>query len=423
MTSKIRASEWRPAKLDELGSVGRGRSKHRPRNDPALYGGPYPFIQTGDISGCDIYITSHSQTYSELGLAQSKMWPAGTVCIVNAGENTGETGILTFSACFPDSVIAFQADPQRSDARFVNYSLRLMKAKWRSVTKGATQDNLSVEKLLSFPLAVPSLSTQQRIASILSAYDDLIENNTKRIKILEEMARSLYREWFVHFRFPGHEKVKIVDSALGKVPDGWPLARLDQMYQTASGGTPSRKRPEYFAASGSGIPWVKTKELFDRWILSTEEDISQEGLNSSSARVFPANTLLVAMYGATIGQLGLLSVPSATNQACCAILPAKEKSAFGPYWAWCYFLENRARIAALGLGAAQPNISQVVIRGLELIKPPSELAARFEEAVTPVFESTRNLQAKNWSLQRTRDLLLPRLISSEIDVSKLELPT
>ena len=197
-------AEWKPSRLDELGFVGRGKSRHRPRNDARLYGGPYPFIQTAEIMEADPYITGYSQTYTEFGLQRSKLWPPNTLCMTIAGANTAETAILKFEACFPDSIVGFIPDEKKADLHFVKYSLDLMKDKFRAVTRGATQDNLSLDKLLSFPLPTPPLTVQRRIAGILSAYDELIENNQRRIKILEEMARSLYREWFVYWS-PSHE--------------------------------------------------------------------------------------------------------------------------------------------------------------------------------------------------------------------------
>jgi type I restriction enzyme S subunit len=150
-------TEWKPKKLDDLGFVGRGKSRHRPRNDARLYGGPYPFIQTADIMAADPYITTYSQTYSEFGLQQSKMWPPDTLCMTIAGANTARTAILKIEACFPDSVVGFIPDKTKADIRFVKYSLDLMRHRFLSVSRGATQDNLSLDKLLSFPIVAPDV--------------------------------------------------------------------------------------------------------------------------------------------------------------------------------------------------------------------------------------------------------------------------
>jgi type I restriction enzyme S subunit len=169
---------------------------------------------------------------------------------------------------------------------------------------GATMPNLNTTILRSVQIRYPRLPVQRRIASILSAYDELIDNNIRRIKILEEMAQMLYREWFVKFRFPGHERVKMVESELGPIPEDWRIEPLAEVYRIGSGGTPSRRVPSYF---GGSIQWVKTQELRDGFVQDTDEKITEEGLKNSSAKLYARGTVLMAMYGATIGKLGILS--------------------------------------------------------------------------------------------------------------------
>ena len=281
---------------------------------------------------------------------------------------------------------------------------------------GAAQPKLSQGNLRLIEIPLPPLPIQRRIAGILSAYDELIENSQRRIKILESMARALYREWFVHFRFPGHESVPRVPSPLGEIPQGWEVRPFGEIYNTSSGGTPSRKRPEYF--DGGSIDWVKSQELLDKFILSTEERITPDAIANSSAKVFPPNTVLVALYGATIGMLAIISGEAATNQACCAVLP--KSSAYGREFAFLTLLTNRERIIGLRLGAAQQNISQVLLRNFECIKPPTKIATQFAEHVSPLFDGILNLQRQIQNLRRTRDLLLPRLLSGQIDVEALD---
>lgn len=179
--------KWELKSFDEIGFIGRGKSRHRPRNAEHLYGGIYPFVQTGDIKAAGFRIYDYTQTYNEAGLAQSKLWKEGTLCITIAA-NIADTAILGIDACFPDSVIGFVPYEDKSDVRFVKYFFDIFQARMKSISTGAAQDNLSLEKLLTFKIPTPPLPTQRKIASILSAYDDLIENNLKRIKLLEEKA-------------------------------------------------------------------------------------------------------------------------------------------------------------------------------------------------------------------------------------------
>ena len=244
---------WAEKQLDELGYVSRGRSRHRPRDEKSLYGGIFPFIQTADVKHAEFYITSHTQTYSEKGLAQSRLWQAGTLCITIAA-NIADTAILAYDACFPDSIIGFIADPDICDVRFVKYFFSTVQSRYKQIAQGAAQDNLSQQKLLTLKIPTPPLATQQRIAEILSNYDRLIDNNTRRIALLEESIHRLYQEWFVYLRFPGCDRVKVVDG----VPEGWETLTISDLSLTSSGGTPSRKKEDEYYNGGS-IPWIKTQ--------------------------------------------------------------------------------------------------------------------------------------------------------------------
>lgn len=146
---------------------GRGKSKHRPRNDPKLYGGPYPFIQTGDVRGCEHLITEFTQTYSEAGLAQSKLWPKGTLCITIAA-NIAETGILGFDSCFPDSVIGVVVDPKQTSNSFLEYLLQSVKASLKAKGKGSAQDNINLATFENEPFYFPDLTVQKQIVGQLS---------------------------------------------------------------------------------------------------------------------------------------------------------------------------------------------------------------------------------------------------------------
>ena len=207
---------WEYVTLDMLGEVSRGKSKHRPRNDASLFGGKYPFIQTADVKDAPFYITSYSDTYNETGLAQSKLWKKGTLCITIAA-NIADTAILDIDACFPDSVMGFIPYEEISDVRFVKYSFDMLQRDMQQISQGTAQDNLSWKKLSTIRFPKPPIEEQRKIADALVSYEDLIENNQKQIKLLEEAAQRLYKEWFVDLRFPGYENVEIVDG----VPEGW----------------------------------------------------------------------------------------------------------------------------------------------------------------------------------------------------------
>ena len=312
----------------------------------------------------------------------------------------------------------FRPDPKKLDADFLLYALMApdLQSQIRALGSGSTVEHMRLGDIPSLVIDIPTLPLQRRIAGILSAYDELIENSQRRIKILEAMARALYREWFVHFRFPGHDKVKMVSSPLGPIPQGWEVTTFGNLYNTGSGGTPSRTRPDYF--ENGTIDWVKSQELLDRFILSTEERITEQALRESSAKLFQKDTVLIALYGATIGKLAILSQQASTNQACCAVIPKREP--YGREFAFLTLLLTRERIIGLRLGAAQQNISQVLLRNFECLKPFDELVQRFSKEAAPFFDCILNLQLKTENLRRTRNLLLPRLLSGEVELNSMD---
>lgn len=272
---------------------------------------------------------------------------------------------------------------------------------------GATMPNLNTGILERIPIVLPPVTAQQRIASTLSAYDALMENNRRRMGLLEEAARQLYREWFVRLRFPGHEHTRITKG----VPEGWERGCLSDFYSTASGGTPSRANPDFFTGD---ILWVKTQELLNGFVIDTEEKITEDALKKSAANLFPERTVLVAMYGATIGQLGIIASPATSNQACCAIMPRDKRASY--IHAFLFFLENKEKLVGFSMGAAQKNINQQIVRSFPMLMPSRYLTELFNEILDPSFNLWLNLQHQNQRLRAARDLLLPRLMSGEIAV-------
>lgn len=216
----------------------------------------------------------------------------------------------------------------------------------------------------------PPLETQRKIAGILSAYDDLIENNRRLIAILERMAEELYREWFVRMRFSGYQNTKFVKG----VPEGFTIRNLGSIYNTTSGGTPSRTDAGYYTGE---IPWVKTGELNNRFIHSTEEKITEAALESSSAKLFPVGTVVVALYGATIGELAILGCAAATNQACAALFPKDPAYHYSYTMQLMRSLKNG--LIAIAFGGAQQNISQTLIRQFKVFDPPAHLIEQYVE--------------------------------------------
>ncbi|MHB8765775.1 MAG: restriction endonuclease subunit S [Deferrisomatales bacterium] len=397
---------WPLRSLEELGYVSRGRSRHRPRDAAHLYGGPYPFIQTGDVKHANLHITEYSQTYSDAGLAQSRLWHPGTLCITIAA-NIADTAILAIDACFPDSVVGFVPDPDKADARFVKYLFdALLQKRFRTFTQGAAQENLSQSKLLSIEFPVPDVAEQTRVADVLSAYDDLIENNRRRIQLLEQAARLLYKEWFVHLRFPGHEHVKVVDG----VPEGWERKTVAAATSFLSRGI----APKYDDDAPGLV--LNQKCIRDRMV-SLEPSRRQAKEVPPSKLVRFGDVLINSTGEGTLGRVGqfFLDLPNCTVDSHVTI--ARPANGVPLHLFGLHLTGLESFIATLGRGATnQTELARDTIGELPVVLPPATLASEFEDAAGPIFRQIRVLSEQSTKLRQARDLLLPRLMNGEIAV-------
>jgi len=311
--------------------------------------------------------------------------PLGEVAVLRDGEKIA----------LAQRIILLRAKPGHVDPLFLFYALQSdfgqgeLKARASGTTVlGIKQSELRKVRIPIFPLPV-----QGRIAEILSAYDDLIENNQRRIKILEEMARSLYREWFVNFRFPGHEKIPLVDSRLGPIPKGWAVGRLDDVLVLQRGfDLPKADRVEgtvpILAATGvtgfhieakvkaPGVVTGRSGTIGD--VLYVQEDF------------WPLNTALWV----------------------------KDFPQAEPLYA--YYVLSSLDLKQLNSGAAVPTLNRNDIHGFDTLIPPRSLQKRFQESAGAMHAQTRKFELRTQNLRRTRDLLLPRLLSGQIQITTKE---
>ena len=284
-----------------------------------------------------------------------------------------------------------------------------------AIKGGVTQGYVSLEMIRSLPLYYPLLSIQKKIASILSSYDNLIENNTHRIEILEQMAKLIYEEWFVKFRFPGHGNVKMEPSELGEIPERWKVSKIGDIFTVILGGTPSRKREDYW---NGNIPWINSGKVNELRIINESEDITELGLKKSATKMMPVRTTVLAITGATLGQISLTEIEVCANQSVVGIYD--EKKIYSEY----IFLKINEIIDEVILkagGGAQQHINKEIVNETEVTIPPANLIGEFNSIIKPIFNQISILLFKNQNLHKTRDLLLPKLISGEIDVSDLDI--
>ena len=278
----------------------------------------------------------------------------------------------------------------------------------------ASQAAITLESIYGYEFNLPPPAVQQSTVSILSAYDNLIEINTRRIAILEEMARRLFEEWFMKFRFPGHGAVKVNKTEIGFAPEGWRIRPISEAFEVLGGGTPSKAILEYWI--DGEINWYTPTDLTGArtsFIEASAKKITARGLAESSARLFPAYSVMMTSR-ATLGVIAINTTGAATNQGFITCIPNEHMPLFFLY----HFLRaNEDEFERHASGATFKEITKGTFKKLPILLPSKDLTLRFEAMVSPMMHSSRMLQAANTNLRAARDLLLPKLISGEIDLT------
>ena len=377
--------------------------------NPDFYNGEIPWLNTNEVNFNKIYSTSRYISENGLHNSSAKYVPLNTVIVAMYGVTAGKCAIAKIPLTTNQACCNLIIDPQKADYRYVYQYLKMQHRVLNSLATGGAQQNLNSLDIKRFKMPLPNINTQSKIADILMAYDDLIEANNHRIELLEQTAQELYKEWFVRFRFPGHEDAKFENG----LPEGWERNKIQKYYQTCSGGTPSRSKPEYFE---NGIyPWVKTGEIKDCVIIDTEEYITQDAVNSSSAKVLPAKSVAMAMYGVNIGLLAYFDSEMTCNQACCVFSDKRDFSS--KHYLYYYLKSIREYLLLISFGAAQQNLSQDLIKKIKITMPSDDVVQAFEKQIDDIYDSIRMLLMKNKNLAEQRDMLLSRLMSGKLEVN------
>ena len=382
---------WDYKTLNELGTVSIGRSRHRPRNDNSLFGGKYPFVQTADVKAANFYLTDYTETYNEKGLEQSRLWKAGTLCITIAA-NIADTAILGIDACFPDSIMGFVPFEGVSNAKFIKYAFDMLQRDIKQISQGTAQDNLSWEKLETIKFPAPDIKIQNKIVEILGTFDDLIENNQKQIKLLEEAAQRLYKEWFIDLRFPGYENCKIVDG----VPEGWEIVSISDVADLKAGGD----KPKDFANTLTNectIP-VFANGITDKGLM---------GFTNKPAITKPSVTISAR---GTVGVVFLRREPFMPIVRLISVTPNEEK--MDVFYLYLYLANQSFR----STGAAQQQITVPLLKNKTIMCPDEGVRKTFEMYTKTIFDKIQGLEKQTMKLIEARDRLLPKLMNGEIEV-------
>ena len=392
---------WKWTTLGEIGSWQSGATPSRMNKD--YYGGNIPWLKTGDLNdGTIIYIPEYI-TQRALEETSVRLNPKGSVLIAMYGATIGKIGILSFPATTNQACCACYE--YSINQMFLFYFLLANRENFIAMGGGGAQPNISKEKIISTNMPLPPLKEQERIVAEIErwlSFVDIVEKEKSDLQSTICLAKSKILDLAIHGKLvpqdpndePASELLKrinpkaeiITDNGhYQKLPEGWCLTILGSIGTWQSGATPSRLQKDYY---GGNIPWLKTGDLNDGIITNIPEFITEKALEETSVKLNPTDSILIAMYGATIGKIGILSFPATTNQACCACLDYKIDKMYIFY----FLLSNRINFVSMGGGGAQPNISKEKIVNTTFPLPPLAEQKRIVSKIEELFHQLNMIE-------------------------------
>ena len=395
--------------VSDLGRIVTGKTPST--KNMQFFGGDYQFVTPSDLDWKTYYCRSTERTVTDdARKAHHRQFiPANSVMITCIGNTIGKCGISS-GYCLTNQQINSIIPHDEIDPRFVYYLLLQNTALIRSIGigGGSAAPILNKSSFSKIRLLVPPVRQWNAIADILSTYDDLIENNRRRIQLLEQAARLLHKEWFVYLRFPGHEDVKIKDG----VPEGWERKKIVDVCETVGGGTPSTKVSDYWEGD---ITWVVPTDVTRNdclVLLDSERKITEKGLRESSAQLVPANTILMTSR-ASVGFFALMDAEVCTNQGFINIIPHDEEMRM---YLLFNLMSRASEIRSNAKGTTYPEISKGRFRQMDIIIPSESLVSEFWRLASDIIQQMRCLKQRIFQLIQARDLLLPRLLDGRIEL-------
>ncbi|CUU22831.1 hypothetical protein EM595_0594 [Duffyella gerundensis] len=405
-------SHWQDKKLSDLGSFRRGKSRHRPRNDPKLFkNGVYPLVQTGEVKQASLYLDSHHSCYNEFGLSQSEIWPKNTLCITIAA-NIAETALLSYPMCFPDSVVGFNAYQKESSEIFMHYVFTYIRRAIQNSASGSIQDNINIDYLTGLKFKVPLKAYQDKIVSVLSVLDYKIDLNNRINAELEAMAKTLYDYWFVQFDFPDANgkpyktsggKMAYNATLKREVPVGWAVNTLSQIANITMGQSPAG---ESYNEDGIGTLFFQGSTDFG-WLFPTPRQYT-----TSPARMAKKGDILLSVR-APVGDMNI------ANADCCigrglAALNSKSHSDGFLFYVMKYFKQIFDRRNAEGTTFG--SMTKDDLHSLQVVCPEPGLLKRYDDIVSEYNKMIFTRSLENQDLIKLRDWLLPLLMNGQVTV-------
>jgi len=387
-----------------------------PPKVPLEKGELYSFIPMEDLSSGIKYVSPKTEkTWNGSGGAKFEegdtLFARITPCLQN-GKISQAKNLKNGKGFGSTEYFIFRGIEGVSDSDFIYYFSLNEEFKKYAIGSmvGASGRQRADQKFVGeFEINLPPLPTQKRIASILSAYDDSIENNLKRIKLLEETAQNIYKEWFVHFRFPNYEHTAF-DAESG-LPVGWEMKTINDFGKVITGKTPSTANANFY---GGNIPFVKTPDMHDApYVLETNISLTNEGAETQNNKYLPKNSVMVSCIG-TAGVVSLTSESCQTNQQ---INSVKFDEEYKSFYFYGFARGLKSLLEGLGSnGATMVNVNKSKFENIPLLVPNTDILIKYDKCIKSFFEQVLVLQQHNQKLKEARDILLPRLMNRTIEV-------
>lgn len=377
---------WEKAKLGDIIKIQKGKAITKKDSKE----GPYPVILGGREPA--YYIDQYNHTGKAIVVSRS-------------GASAGYISFWNEAIFVTDG---FLVEPRENiDIDYLYYLMKSHESELMGLQGGAAIPHVTPKIIGEINVCIPDISKQRKISDILLKYDDSIKNNRKQIKLLEEVAQRLYKEWFVDLRFPGYENYKIVDG----VPDGWTQKKIFDLGEIITGKTPSTSKEQYY---GGNIPFVKIPDMHDCvFPITTEVSLTNEGANTQKNKYIPQNGIMVSCI-ATVGLVNIAIEPCQTNQQINSIILNNEQDL---YYVYSSMKRLKELLEGVGSnGATITNVNKTKFGKLEVVYPNDELRKLYYNYCKPIFEKIYALSRSIKKLSQARDCLLPKLMSGEIEV-------
>ena len=392
---------WELKKLGDVCETGAGGTPLKTHKD-YYEGGTIPWLLSGEVSQGEIFEAKNFITEKGLKNSSAKLFPPNTVLVAMYGATAGQVGILRFEAATNQAVCGILPN-DKTIPEYLFYCFLEKKEELIAQAVGGAQPNISQIKIKNTKIPLPPLPEQQHIVSILDEAFAAIAKAKANAEQNLKNAKELFESY--------------LQGVFEKKGDGWESKKLGEVCETGAGGTPLKTHKDYY--EGGTIPWLLSGEVSQGEIFEAKNFITDKGLKNSSAKMFPPNTVLVAMYGATAGQVGILRFEASTNQAVCGILPNEK---YLPEFIYYKFLAGKDELVAQAVGGAQPNISQIKIKNtlvpLISIKQQQTIVRQLDALRAETQKLEAVYQKKIADLEELKKSILQKAFAGELKTSQ-----